>query len=90
MSAVDFRAFRATVIEAVGELQTETEHDLHGMSDTVKTAMNERQWCLDQLDVAYAYMVEHELFPNEAAAEEEMALRAEERLWARKTGKVRT
>jgi len=70
MSAFDFRETRTIV---VGELI----HELAVLSEAVRTAKAETQWYMVQLDAAYRYMVENELFPDEAAAEDAIVLLAE-------------
>jgi hypothetical protein len=77
MSAPDFRAFRATVLEGLGELESDTSSMVKSMSAAQRLTQADADWNLDMLNAALAYMVEKGLFPDVAEAEDEIVPRAE-------------
>jgi len=88
MSAPDFRAFRATVLEGLGELESDTSSMVKAMSAAQRLTQADADWNGDMLAAALAYMVERGMFPDVGEAEDEMVPRAQELETARKAARL--
>lgn len=66
-----------TIRSAVAEAEDEHKRQMSDMATAARLAGWHEQWYLDQLNAAYGYMLELDLFADNAAAEDEIVPRAE-------------